>query len=194
LQEFAFAQGLIPYIPGNSDEPNEQLEASSVKPSTVNASPETLYQLEVFLMGGPITEAFVAKNPEVSRIIEIKGRNTLADLHKILFQAFDREEEHLYEFQVGGTRPNDPNARRYSLPSVAETALPGEAPVGDVTRTAIADLGLSIEDVFGYWFDFGDDWWHQINVVSITEKAGKGKYPKITQRVGASPPQYADFD
>ncbi|RWX51876.1 pRiA4b ORF-3-like protein [Candidatus Electrothrix marina] len=43
-------------------------------------------------------------------------------------------------------------------------------------------------------FDFGDDWWHQINVVSITEpvSAPKGKYPKIIKRKGDSPPQYPD--
>ncbi len=47
---------------------------------------------------------------------------------------------------------------------------------------------------FGYWFDFGDDWWHQIDVVESVAPAPKGKYPKITNRVGASPPQYAEFD
>ncbi|MCX5677188.1 MAG: hypothetical protein NTX87_19550 [Planctomycetota bacterium] len=49
-------------------------------------------------------------------------------------------------------------------------------------------------DAFGYWFDFGDDWWHQINVVAIADEALRGKYPKVTKRVGASPPQYVDLD
>ena len=30
--------------------------------------------------------------------------------------------------------------------------------------------------------------------MDIKEKAPKGKYPKVTARVGASPPQYAEFD
>lgn len=64
----------------------------------------------------------------------------------------------------------------------------------DVTKATMASLGLSENDVFGYWFDFGDDWWHQVNVIAIKDKAPKGKYPKVTQRIGASPPQYADFD
>jgi len=66
--------------------------------------------------------------------------------------------------------------------------------VSDVKTTTIASLNLSVDDVFGYWFDFGDSWWHQVNVVSISEKAPKGKYPRITVREGASPPQYPDFD
>lgn len=164
-------------------------------PKTVQASPNTLYILDVFIIGGPATEAFVTKNPVVSRIIQIKGSNTLADLHKILFQAFDREEEHLYEFQIGGQRSNDPNARRYGLKQAfANSFFETEAPAGDVSSTTIAELDLSVNESFGYWFDFGDDWWHQIDVVEIVAPASKGKYPKITNRVGASPPQYAEFD
>jgi Plasmid pRiA4b ORF-3-like protein len=67
-------------------------------------------------------------------------------------------------------------------------------PTGDVSNTSIAEVGLSIDEAFGYWFDFGDDWWHQINVTNILDKAPTGKYPRITKRVGASPPQYADFE
>jgi len=47
---------------------------------------------------------------------------------------------------------------------------------------------------FGYWFDFGDDWWHQINVVATEDAAPRGKYPKVTKRVGKSPPQYVGWD
>ena len=66
-------------------------------------------------------------------------------------------------------------------------------PAGTVNAT-IGSLGLKKGDAFGYWFDFGDDWWHQINVMVIEEKAGRGKYPKVTNRVGESPPQYVDWD
>jgi Plasmid pRiA4b ORF-3-like protein len=63
-----------------------------------------------------------------------------------------------------------------------------------VERTIIGSLGLKVDDAFGYWFDFGDDWWHQINVVAIDETAGRGKFPKVIKRVGESPPQYVDWD
>jgi hypothetical protein len=65
---------------------------------------------------------------------------------------------------------------------------------GDVTRTTIDSLRLKVHQPFGYWFDYGDDWWHQINVMAIDEPAPKGKYPKVTKRVGKSPPQYMDED
>jgi hypothetical protein len=63
-----------------------------------------------------------------------------------------------------------------------------------VALTTIGSLGLKVDDAFGYWFDFGDDWWHQINVVAIADEAPRGKYPKVTKRVGKSPPQYVDWD
>jgi Plasmid pRiA4b ORF-3-like protein len=71
---------------------------------------------------------------------------------------------------------------------------PTAKPAGDVKRTTIGTLGLKVDDAFGYWFDFGDDWWHQINVVAIEEKIGQGKFPKVIQQIGESPPQYVDWD
>jgi hypothetical protein len=76
-----------------------------------------LYTLEVFLISGPITEDFASKNPVVSRTIQILGDQTLQDLHEVIFDAFGRWEEHMYEFQCG-TGPMDPQGPRYVLPSV----------------------------------------------------------------------------
>ena len=64
-------------------------------------------------------------------------------------------------------------------------------PAGRVDRTSIDSLGLKVGRSFGYWFDFGDDWWHQINVEAIEDEAPAGKFPRVTKRVGKSPPQYA---
>jgi Plasmid pRiA4b ORF-3-like protein len=169
-------------------------KSETVSKKVVNSSANGLYVLDVFLIDGPITSEFIADNPEVSRTIEIKGSNTLEELHKIIFKAFDREEEHMYEFQVGGNGPQDPNAIRYGLKQAFSSSGLTLTPTGDVSSTSIAEVGLSIDEAFGYWFDFGDDWWHQINVTNILDKAPTGKYPRITKRLGASPPQYADFE
>lgn len=148
-----------------------------------------IYTLEVFIILGPITKAFFKKNPVVSRTIEIRGDQSLELLHDAIFRAFDREDQHMYEFQIGGKGPNDPKAKRYGLTIYQDAELEG-----DVGQTAIDDLKLKKDEAFGYWFDFGDDWWHQINVVSIENKSPRGRYPRITNRIGKSPPQYIDFD
>jgi hypothetical protein len=53
-------------------------------------------------------------------------------------------------------------------------------------RSCVENRGATVED------EFGDDWWHQINVEAIEDKAPSGKFPKVTKRVGKSPPQYLE--
>jgi hypothetical protein len=153
-----------------------------------------LYTFDVFILNGPMTESFVKKNRVISRTIQIRGDQTLEVLHNAIFYAFDREDDHMYEFQVGGKGPMDRKARRYTLHVYDDDPESEDRPAGDVEHTKVEALGLKVKDAFGYWFDFGDDWWHQINVVAIEEVTGRGKFPKIVKRVGESPPQYVDWD
>jgi hypothetical protein len=156
---------------------------------------DRLFTLDVLIISGPMTKRFVEKNKVICRTIQMRGDQTLEDLHYAIFDAFKRFDQHMYEFQIGGKGPMDPKARRYVLPGAFENPMPGAPkPSGDVALATIGSLGLKVDDAFGYWFDFGDDWWHQINVVAITEKAGRGKYPRVTKRMGKSPPQYGDWD
>jgi hypothetical protein len=104
-----------------------------------------LYTLEVCLVGGPVADAFLAKNPVVCRTIEIRADQTLADLHMAIFQAFDRDEQHMYEFQVGGEGPQDPKAQCYVLPMAMKDTFGGSKPVGDVTRTRLGSLGYPLK-------------------------------------------------
>ena len=155
---------------------------------------ERLFTLEVVLTEGPVTEEFAEQNPVVSRTIRIRGDQTLEALHYAVFNAFDREEEHMYEFQVGGQGPMDPEARRYVLPMAVSGPFADEEADGLVQITSVGAIGLEAGDVFGYWFDFGDDWWHQVNVLTVQEEAPPGDYPRVAERVGESPPQYLDWD
>ena len=125
----------------------------------------------------------------MSRTIEMLGSQTLGHLHDAIYNAFDRGDEHMYEFQVGGKKPMDRKAARYTLKDAMEGSF-GDDEAGNADRTAIGSLGLKTRQSFFYWFDFGDDWWHRISVVSIGQKAPGVKYPRVTQVVGKSPPQY----
>jgi hypothetical protein len=171
--------------------PDGTARARTRKPATAR---DRVYTLEVFLIGGPVTKAFARKNPVVQRTILIRGDQTLQDLHHAIFDAFGREEEHTCEFQFG-KGPMDPKARRYVLPGAFELGREeGRPAAGRVGETALDSLGLKEGDRFGYWFDFGDDWWHQINVEGVEQKPVRGKYPRVAKKVGKSPPQYADLD
>ena len=156
---------------------------------------QRLFTLDVFLIGGPTSKEFARRNRVVCRTIAIRGDQTLAQLHQAIFKAFGRWEEHFHEFQIGGKGPHDPKAKRYVIRSDSVRVLPGERPpAGDVQRATLDMLGLKVGQAFGYWFDFGDDWWHQINVVEIGEPAPRARYPKVVRRVGDNPPQYPEED
>ena len=154
-----------------------------------------LYTLDVYLISGLVTEGFAKANPVVKRTIEIRGDQTLADLHRAIFEAHDREEEHMFEFEFGDG-PTDPAGTRYVL-SVEEDSFfsnPDEKPVGDLTTTTLDELELEEGQSFWYWFDFGDDWRHEIDVAAIGKTTPRTLYPRIVARQGESPPQYIDWD
>ncbi len=158
----------------------------------VATAKDRLYTLEVFLMSGLVTEAFVRANPRISRTIQIKGSQTLQALHRAIFRAFDREEKHFYEFQFG-KGPHDPKGPRYTVLMNRES-FDDKPDAGDVAKTTIDSLGLKAGRSFGYWFDFGDNWMHQINVLGLEDAPSSGRFPRITKRIGESPPQYPDLE
>ncbi len=136
---------------------------------------DRLFTLEVCITSGPMTEKFVKKNRAICRTIQIRGDQTLENLHHAIFDAFDREDQHMYEFQVGGKGPMDPKARKYVLSGAFERPVPDTPKLGgNVTLTSIGSLDLRDGDAFGYWFDFGDDWWHRVEVRAIGESVPRG--------------------
>lgn len=150
-----------------------------------------VYTLNVKLVGGPVLEEFVKKNPIVSRRIEIRGCLTLDDLHWAIFYSHDRDEDHLYEFQFGG-KPNARGVKRFGC-------SPGKLGLFDEIETkssnvVLDELKLKVGEVFYYWFDFGDDWWHEITVVAIDDKAQGTERPRVIESIGNSPPQYPFVD
>ena len=158
--------------------------------SRKTSGPPRFYTLQVFLTDGPVAKKFSGK--EISRTIQMRGDQTLKELHKAIFKAFDREEEHFHEFNFG-KGPDDREGPRYTLPSAMKDFMTDEVTAGDVSKTTLDSLGLKVGRAFGYWFDFGDDWRHEIRVEAIGDLPPKGgRFPKMIGNVGKSPPQYAD--
>jgi hypothetical protein len=129
------------------------------------------------------------------RLIEICGNQTLDAFHEIVFDAFDRDEEHLYSFYLT-RKPIKTPRRRYDFAEYtsSEAIEHGYADpkIHDAYSTDIEQLKLKLKDKLYYLFDFGDSWWHEITLLSIKDlntPNNKG-YPKIVKKVGKSPPQY----
>ena len=155
-----------------------------------------LYTFEVTIVEGHMTEDFVRQTPVVSRTIEIRADQTLNQLHRAIFEAFDRWDDcHLHEFQFGNG-PRDRTGARYVLPFIFDDPyeFDEEPATGSVTRTRIGGLELRVGQAFWYWYDFGDNWRHKIDVLAIGEVEPKVKYPRVVARVGESAPQYPPMD
>jgi hypothetical protein len=158
------------------------------------AKAKMVYRLQVRITSGPITAAFVAANPAVNRTIEIRGDQTLEQLHRAIFDAFDRDEMHLYEFQLGKKSRRHRDGPRYGVRVIEGYVVGDGDDAGDVAKTQMDDLCLKVRQSFGYWFDFGDDWMHELKVKAIGEAQPGVVYPRVTECIGDSPPQYIDWD
>jgi Plasmid pRiA4b ORF-3-like protein len=95
----------------------------------------------------------------------------------------------LYEFNLG-KGPSD-RAKLYRYQGGWEGK---SAKARDPETTALDSLKLRAERRFGYTFDTGDNWEHVIDVVAVAQAPTKGKFPRVTTKVGAAPPQYAEED
>lgn len=157
------------------------------------ASAKTLFRFEVRLLSGPVTTSFVDRHPVLpSRVIDILGSQSLEDLHWAIFTAFDREDEHMYEFQIGGKKPLDRKAVHYGI-TLGDAYF--DEKIENAETTCIAALNLKTGRSFFYWFDFGDDWWHEVRLLTVNPPVkGRGRYPRIVEKKGESPPQYADWE
>ena len=64
----------------------------------------------------------------------------------------------------------------------------------DAKKTNVEDLHLNVKEKMYYLFDFGDSWWHEITLLSISDTKSRNGYPKIVKKVGESPEQYPDWE
>jgi hypothetical protein len=133
------------------------------------------------------------------RRIAVRGDQTLDDLHEAIFQAFDRDDEHLYSFffprpgRKGRAALRD--AEEYTHPFNATKPDPfADKPLKNAGTTRLSALGLKAGRTFLYLFDFGDEWWHEITVEETDAPDDKGQYPRIIEKRGKSPPQYPDLE
>jgi tetratricopeptide (TPR) repeat protein len=121
--------------------------------------------------------------PDIWRIIDIKGNQMLSSLHRAIFNAFDRFEERQYSFFLSN-KPYDRDCE-YSSPGVD---------TGDATGKLASRIRIDSVELYGgrkflYLFDYDDEWWHDVELVSVTERVTRAKYPRVVKKQGKSPPQ-----
>lgn len=145
-----------------------------------------------------IFKVALAGRKSIWRKIAVKGSQTLDDLHGMIFDAFDRYDDHLYSFYFplipGKITPQKIHAESVEYTSPNTLEFGGDDGQKDASKAKISTLKLKKKQVFYYLFDFGDEWWHEIIVEETDSKEEKGKYPRIVEQKGKSPPQYPEYD
>jgi hypothetical protein len=150
---------------GWGEEMEESLAAASP------TGPTTLYRFQVKL----------AWKKSVWRRIELRGDQTLHDLHRMMQFAFDLGDDHLYAFYLSGK----------AWDSLTEYASP-HSDGRNAARYRLERLPLAMGQRFLYIFDFGDDIRFQITLEAVIPSGVESAehYPRITEERGTFSPQY----
>lgn len=165
----------------------ESVMSSAMDDDMLPEENESVFRVKVSLM----------HDKRTYRKIAIGSEQTLDDLHEAIFEAFDREEEHLYTFFFPG-RPTTSKQVIMRSPAISPP-MDGEFSSfgndSDSETTTIGELGLKLKQKFYYLFDWGDEWWHELTFEGEIDFDGEDEdLPAIIVRKGDSPPQYPDWD
>ena len=152
-----------------------------------------LYTFEARLYDGPFGEEH--RKALCIRHIEIRGDQSLGDLHRCLFEAFGMENDAEYEFNIGGRKRFAIESKHFGLPKFQDRRKKflgrSEPYDGDATTTLINDLGLKLDQVSGYCFDFEHDWYYFLWFTKLEKAIETVQYPRVTRKQGKAPPQYS---
>lgn len=114
------------------------------------------------------------------RKVVLTGKHTMDHLHKIILNAYEFDDDHLYSFFMDGrTWSNDCIASPYD-----DYGHPNAA------KVQIGDLGLIPGQRFLFLYDYGDEWIFNVEVEQIQEKDSKPFRPFVKERKGDAPDQY----
>jgi Plasmid pRiA4b ORF-3-like protein len=111
--------------------------------------------------------------PPIWRRLQVPSTTSLAELHDIIQVAMGWYDCHLHQFEVNGVHYAD---TEHMLEDTTDEARRTLAP-------------MQAGDRLAYWYDFGDDWWHDIVVESV-DRADPGlTYPRCVTGRRAGPPE-----
>ena len=132
---------------------------------------------------------------EIWRTIDIRGDQTLDNLHEAIQIAFNWDNDHLYSFFLSG-RYWDKKTEYVSEWNINNTGINMQSGLKpqNTDKTTISSLGLTQGATISYIFDYGDSWKHKIKLINIIEQKTGARYPRTVERYGEAPKQYPDYN
>jgi hypothetical protein len=117
------------------------------------------------------------------RRIAIPAQMDLDTLSNSILDAFDFDEDHLYEFSY---------KNRFGM--LEQIYHPGMDALPSADEVRIGDLPLRPGNAMGYLYDFGDNWQFDIMLEKIEPAERKCKNPVLLESYGEAPQQYGDWE
>lgn len=157
-----------------------QKQPSRSKPPALQ---DTVYQFKITLLDS---------KPPIWRRIQVKDC-TLDKLHEHIQTALGWTNSHLHHFRIGEQLYGDPDLMQENFEEMGYK---------DSTTTRISDIlpKAAKRFRFGYEYDFGDSWDHEVVFEGLVPAEPKKKYPLCVEGARACPPEdcggiwgYADF-
>jgi len=113
--------------------------------------------------------------------IQLSAHDTLDELHILIQNAFEFDDDHMYSFFMDG--------EAWSKNSF-KCPFDNEGPNTD--EVEIGELDLIEKQSFLYIFDFGDEWRFNIEVIEVQNEDIKNFQGEIIESKGELPQQYPD--
>lgn len=133
-------------------------------------------------------------NEEVYREIEIKSTQTFEDLHNVIVQSINFDNQHNASFFISDDywrkgdeivlRPTDPaensNRRKQEVDVVKK----------QMNKCKMASLIDDPHQKFVYVYDPKSGWTFLVELLKIVQDDAKATYPRVVKNVGEAPKQY----
>ncbi len=127
----------------------------------------------------------ISLNKKCYRVIEIGGNFTFNDLHTVIQEAFNFEDDHLYAFYMDNEAHSQDDNSTYWGPRCQDGKYYAE-------EVLIGEVGLIKGKKFLYLFDFGANWHFEVLVEAIFPDEEEENGGSIIKSVGKSPEQYEE--
>ena len=116
--------------------------------------------------------------PDAWFVIEMRGDQSLDDLHRAILDAVDFDADHLYAFFISGKAWD--KSTEYSNNKDAR----GQSNI------RLQRLPLRLKQRFLYLYDYGSEHRFQVQLIDTGHDQPTGTYPRIVEQHGKMPPQY----
>jgi len=138
----------------------------------------------------------VSFSPNLYRDFEIPSARSLYQLASAIIDAYGFYFDHCFGFydKLDGDYFKSPIRYELFFDIDEIEDPPGLPPSRSVEKTRIAAAFPQVGDKMRFLFDYGDEWYFQVEVIGRGKRKAKVRYPRLLKSVGKAPVQYPQPD